>query len=538
MILKRRVKALRRLGESEMKERHVWEEGEGDMAMQAESPADTPAAQIVGNAFVEQYYHILHESPELVYRFYQDSSVLTRPDSNGVITTATTMQKCKQPLQGIDEKILSLNCKDFIAEIKTADAQQSLSDGVVVLVTGYLTGRDNLKKKFAQSFFLAPQEKGFYVLNDVFRYVEDEDTKEAVSAPADDTIENVQPALQTPEPEQPSHAADVPEPVQETFTEEDLTNEPEVCDPSDIVDRSIHEEEVVEPPPTQLDQTENVSVTLVPSVYQEDEPKRSYASILKAMRTNPSPTPVRAPAKNVNVKRPSSNQETSGSVKPTPVSEVSASKSDARPEKIDVLDEGYSIYVRNLPQSATAAQVDEVFAKFGPIKQGGVQVRSNKQGFCFGFVEFEAMESMNSAIELFTLGPYGDMGVSHNGLGYGYGIRTRTLPFCHFFPERDRRASPILIGTRKATIEEKRTTSRGPASPNNGRGRYPSSRGGFRNESFRGRGNFSGGRGYGRNDSRGSGEFSGRPRGPAGRGSEGYQRVEQNGARQGGPTQV
>ena len=61
-------------------------------------------------------------------------------------------------------------------------------------------------------------------------------------------------------------------------------------------------------------------------------------------------------------------------------------------------------------------------------------------------------------------------------------------------------------------------------STNNGRGRYPSSRGGFRNESFRGRGNFSGGRGYGRTD------FSGKPRGGAGRGTEGYQRIDQNGA--------
>lgn len=45
-----------------------------------------------------------------------------------------------------------------------------------------------------------------------------------------------------------------------------------------------------------------------------------------------------------------------------------------------------------------------------------------------------------------------------------------------------------------------------------GRGRYPSGRGGFRNEGFRGRGRFGGGRGYGRNEFRNQGEFSGRPR--------------------------
>lgn len=62
----------------------------------------------------------------------------------------------------------------YKAEIKTADAQESFKDGVVVLVTGYLTGKeDNRRRKFIQSFFLAPQDKGYFVLNDVFRYVDE-----------------------------------------------------------------------------------------------------------------------------------------------------------------------------------------------------------------------------------------------------------------------------------------------------------------------------------------------------------------------------
>lgn len=43
--------------------------------------------------------------------------------------------------------------------------------------------------------------------------------------------------------------------------------------------------------------------------------------------------------------------------------------------------EGHSIYVRNLSQNATPSQLEDVFSKFGPIKQGGVQVRSNKVFF-------------------------------------------------------------------------------------------------------------------------------------------------------------
>lgn len=46
----------------------------------------------MGNAFVHQYYLILHQSPEHVHRFYQDISKLGRPEENGVMSITTTMQ--------------------------------------------------------------------------------------------------------------------------------------------------------------------------------------------------------------------------------------------------------------------------------------------------------------------------------------------------------------------------------------------------------------------------------------------------------------
>ncbi|KAL0316171.1 UNVERIFIED_CONTAM: putative mitochondrial protein [Sesamum radiatum] len=62
------------------------------MARQTANLPPAPRPQVVGNAFVEQYYHILHHSPELVFRFYQDKSVLSRPDADGLMTTVTTMK--------------------------------------------------------------------------------------------------------------------------------------------------------------------------------------------------------------------------------------------------------------------------------------------------------------------------------------------------------------------------------------------------------------------------------------------------------------
>lgn len=58
-------------------------------------------------------------------------------------------------------------------EIKSIDSQDSLNLGVLVMVTGTLWTKTS-KRDFVQTFFLAPQEKGYYVLNDISRYLEEE----------------------------------------------------------------------------------------------------------------------------------------------------------------------------------------------------------------------------------------------------------------------------------------------------------------------------------------------------------------------------
>ncbi|KAF9605155.1 hypothetical protein IFM89_014146 [Coptis chinensis] len=137
------------------------------MATQASNPTGPHLAQMVGNAFVEQYYHILHTSPDLVYRFYQDSSVRSRPGPDGKMAFVKTMDD-------INVVILSMDYKECKAEIKTIDAQDSYKGGVVGQVTGWLIVKDNVKRMFTQSFFLAPQDKGYFVLNDIFfRYVDE-----------------------------------------------------------------------------------------------------------------------------------------------------------------------------------------------------------------------------------------------------------------------------------------------------------------------------------------------------------------------------
>jgi hypothetical protein len=82
--------------------------------------------------------------------------------------------------QVISKKIMEMDVAK--AEIRTVDSQESLGGGVTVLVTGHLTGRDGMRCEFSQSFFLAPQEKGYFVLNDIFRFVADGPAPVAVAA--------------------------------------------------------------------------------------------------------------------------------------------------------------------------------------------------------------------------------------------------------------------------------------------------------------------------------------------------------------------
>ncbi|GMI93113.1 hypothetical protein like AT5G60980 [Hibiscus trionum] len=440
----------------------------------------TPSAFIVGNAFVEQYYRILYESPELAHRFYHDSSVLSRPDFDGAMTSVTTMQ-------GINEKILSLDYKNYKAEINTADAQKSYKEGVTVLVTGCLTGKDNLKRKFAQSFFLAPQDNGYFVLNDIFRYVEDGESLE------NQKVNGVydSPRVPSAAEHEPTQGVDPsPTDAATALVEENQNVADQVSEPSDKERQLVDEKEALSASQSHSNNNDMPEVVESGSSAQEDTPKKSYASIVKVPKGSSGPTRVYVPTSSSRVMPRKTESQPLATPAPAPPEASEPSSIDA-PESNDIPEEveGHSIYIKNLPFNVMPAQLEQEFKKFGPIKQGGVQVRNNKQqGYCFGFVEFLSLSSMNDAIQ----------------------------------------ASPITIGDRQAVVEIKRTSTRVGSE----RGIFPSRRGGFRSDGFRGRGNYVGNRSFGRNEYGNRGEFSGRPRGSAWREGRG------RGGRSSGPKQI
>lgn len=71
--------------------------------------------------------------------------------------------------------MMSLNFTEI--EIKTIHSLASWNGGVLVMVSGSVQTKDfNGRRKFVQTFFLAPQEKGYFVLNDIFHFLDIEQT--------------------------------------------------------------------------------------------------------------------------------------------------------------------------------------------------------------------------------------------------------------------------------------------------------------------------------------------------------------------------
>ncbi|KAI4386415.1 hypothetical protein MLD38_004347 [Melastoma candidum] len=387
------------------------------MAVQANGTTTTGDPVAVGNAFIDQYYNILQKSPHLVRRFYTDKSELSWPGPDGQMTSVTTMQ-------GINDKILSMGYEQYHLQILTADSQASYQGGVFVLVTGRLTGEDDKKRTFSQSFFLAPQDNGFFVLNDIFRYL-DGNSVTPVSA-AEDVID--------------TKVVEVP------------ISDPDTNDVSELeVDRSEGDVEIVVSAEetavvkegiyesysnlTQEDTREVVSAP-IPNDNQAHAPKKSFASVVSDLNQNSAPFQVRAPLVKPlmqprAVVTPEASSTLNGSIPSEKTEEISTAKR-------------FSIFVGNLPQDATPAQLEAAFIKFGSIRRNGILVRSSK-GSCYGFVDFESESAMHDALQ----------------------------------------ETSILIGNRTAHIEEKKKDGVD-------RGRPQGGRGGFHNDQYRNRSGFPG----------------------------------------------
>ncbi|KAH9556599.1 hypothetical protein CY35_07G037900 [Sphagnum magellanicum] len=347
------------------------------------------AAHVVGNAFVNQYYNVLHQSPQVVHRFYTDASLFTRAEAgpDGAVDTVMTQDE-------IHKKVMSLDYGDFKAEIKTVDSQDSLMGGVLVMVSGSLSCKSTGNRNFTQSFFLAPQEKGYFVLNDIFRYLDE--APPPVSKPAPSLPNGVPELPLAPEPAIEGHVV-VEMESREVVSPPSIDSEVGVEEKVDITEQealevqdnepaediaqvdilSPNNEEPASPPVQSYSSPSPPSHPLEEdSTSTGEKPKVSYASILRLRNAGGSAAPAFHSAPKAAQPAPEASAAPTVSSSSPASGDTHNTLDENAPHEAEA--DGHSVYIKNLPINIMPAEVEEQFAQFGPIKPGGVNVRSQK----------------------------------------------------------------------------------------------------------------------------------------------------------------
>ncbi|WFD31494.1 hypothetical protein MSPP1_002531 [Malassezia sp. CBS 17886] len=126
----------------------------------------TMKANEIAWLFVPQYYTFMNQDPGHLHCFYTKQSTMVHGDENEAITPAYGQQE-------IHAKIESLGLEDTKVFVSNVDSHSSADGGIIIQVLGELLNKSGTWRPFAQTFFLAKQPNGYYVLNDIFRYLKD-----------------------------------------------------------------------------------------------------------------------------------------------------------------------------------------------------------------------------------------------------------------------------------------------------------------------------------------------------------------------------
>jgi len=147
-----------------------------------------------------------------------------------------------------------------------------------------MSNRGEAWKKFVQTFFLAEQPNGYFVLNDIFRFLKEE-TAESDDGGEEDVSTEEKPA-----------ASPAPEPVSVLTPPQEPVPEPIVASPVSPAEESEPESEPVPEPQTNGDQT---PVVVEPEPSPEPEPapaEKSPAPPSTTLTPEPPSTPAPEPA--------------------------------------------------------------------------------------------------------------------------------------------------------------------------------------------------------------------------------------------------
>ncbi|KAI9657581.1 MAG: hypothetical protein M1829_006889 [Trizodia sp. TS-e1964] len=125
--------------------------------------------------FVEKYYTTLSKSPDQMHLFYTKRSQFL----SGVETEKVPVSVGRASIQDRIEQLQYQDCK---VRVSNVDSQASYQN-IVIQVIGEMSNKSDPHRKFVQTFVLAEQPTGYFVLNDILRYINDEEDEEDEEEP-------------------------------------------------------------------------------------------------------------------------------------------------------------------------------------------------------------------------------------------------------------------------------------------------------------------------------------------------------------------
>ncbi|KAI8074884.1 hypothetical protein BC940DRAFT_342631 [Gongronella butleri] len=366
-----------------------------------EAPQTAP--QDVGLLFVREYYTFLNKKPHRLHAFYSKDSYFVRGDEGETVTTFHGQE-------AIRSKIEQLNFEDCKVLVTQVDSQLSANGGILIQVLGEMCVMDGPSQKFSQSFFLAPQPNGYYVLNDIFRFLKDEvdidyytcDDKEEkddqpkvngikqqdnepMASPTPSAVAATEPAPAPPAPAAPVQEQQAPiEPVAAASQEPAKEQTPAPAPAAAATQKAPAAAPAAEAPS---------APSTAPATPAKPEAPKSWADLAsknmaaQAAATPASPVKEHAQAPAVTPASPIKEQA-QPSQPPAQQSSPQQQPKEHRKEEV------VGIFVKHVFNHVTTEQLHEAFSKFGAIKS----LTMGTNGRTCAYIDFETPEAAQKAL--------------------------------------------------------------------------------------------------------------------------------------------
>ncbi|KAF2132193.1 hypothetical protein P153DRAFT_285250 [Dothidotthia symphoricarpi CBS 119687] len=249
-----------------------------------QAPAEIPKDE-VGWYFVEQYYTTLSKSPDRLYLFYNKRSQYVSGVEEEKVSVCLGQK-------AINERIKELDFKDTKVRVTNVDSQGSDAN-IVIQVVGEISNQGQPHKRFVQTFILAEQTNGYFVLNDIFRYLaeEPEEEEEAQQESSANGVPESAPTADVEQPEEPVASEESPskadEKPEEAAQEDPVSEDATAAAPVEEAAEAVETPEVEEAAAPASEEA-STKEPEAPAAEEATEPEKSES---------PAPTPAPATPK-------------------------------------------------------------------------------------------------------------------------------------------------------------------------------------------------------------------------------------------------